>query len=163
RVALAVLNEMLAPYVAGEKIQILLRHKATAAWTKGDRVEAVQVRSAESGHDYVLRAPLFVDATEMGDLLPLTKTEYVTGAESQTQPGHPHAPTEPQPQNRQALTVCFPTEYIAGADHTIDPPREWKFWRDYVPKLTPAWPGKLLNLVYSNPVTLQPRDYGFDA
>jgi hypothetical protein len=162
RVALAALNEMLAPFVAGGKVQILLRHTATSASVNGDKVEAVQVRSAATGQDYVLRAPLFVDATEMGDLLPLTKTEYVTGAESQKETGEPHAPREPQPQNMQACTVCFPAEYVEGADFTIEKPREWEFWRDYVPQLTPPWTGKLLSLVYSHPITLEPRNLGFD-
>jgi hypothetical protein len=161
-VALAALNEMLAPFVASGKVQILLRHTATLASVNGDKVEAVQVRSAETGHDYILRAPLFVDATEMGDLLPLTKTEYVTGVESQKETGEPHAAREAQPQNMQAFTVCFPTEHVEGADHTIEKPREWQFWRDYVPKLTPPWTGKLLSLVYSHPITLEPRNLGFD-
>jgi hypothetical protein len=162
RVALAALNEMLAPFVASGKIQILLRHTARSAAINGDKIEAIQVRSAETGHDYVLRAPLFVDATEMGDLLPLTKTEYVTGAEAQSETGEPHAPSTAQPQNMQAFTVCFPAEYIHGEDHTIAKPRDWEFWRDYVPQVKPAWTGKLLSLTYSHPVTLEPRNVGFD-
>jgi hypothetical protein len=162
RVSLAVLNEMLAPFVSGGKVQILLRHTATAADTRGDRVAAVQARDGESGHDLVLRAPYFVDATELGDLLPLTRTEYVTGAESRRDTGELHAKPEAQPLNQQAITVCFPMEYVHGEDHTIEKPRAWEFWRDYVPRLTPPWPGKLLSLVYSHPVTLQPRDIGFD-
>ncbi len=162
RVALAALNELLAPFVASGKIQLLLRHKATSASVAGDQIEAVQVRSADSGQDRVLHAPMFVDATEMGDLLPLTKTEYVTGAEAQSETGEPHAAREAQPQNMQAFTVCFPTEYISGADYTIEQPREWEFWRDYAPKLTPPWTGKLLDLTYCHPQTLAPRNLGFD-
>jgi hypothetical protein len=162
RVALAALNEMLAPYVASGKVQILLRHTPISAELSGDRVEAVQVHSVQSGHNCVLRAPYFVDATEMGDLLPLTKTEYVTGAESQKETGELHAKPEAQPHNMQAFTVCFPMEYVHGEDHTIDKPHEWEFWRDYVPKLAPPWPGRLLSLIYSHPQTLQPRNPGFD-
>ena len=85
RVALAVLQEMLAPYLGNGQVRILLRHQATAAATQGDRVESVRVLSLESGHELILRAPFFADATELGDLLPLTQTEYVVGAESQKQ------------------------------------------------------------------------------
>src|SRR5437899_4155813 len=162
RVALAALTEMLAALVGSARIQILLRHKATAASAASDKVETVQVRNAESGHDLVLHAPLFVDATETGELLPLTKTEYVTGAEPQSETGEPHAAREAQPQNMQAFTVCFPMEYLHGEDHTIEPPREWKFWRDYAPQLTPPWTGKLLDLTYCHPQTLAPRNLGFD-
>jgi len=162
RVALAALTEMLAPYIAGGKVRLLLRHRPIAADVAGDTVQAVCVRSGESGHETVLRAPWFVDATETGELLPLTRTEYVTGAESQKETGELHAKPKAEPHNHQAFTVCFPMEYVHGADHTIEPPREWRFWRDFVPRLTPPWPGKLLSLVYSHPHTLQPRNIGFD-
>jgi hypothetical protein len=162
RVALAVLNEMLAPFVASSRVQILLRTVPVSAATTGDKVETVRVRSLESGNELNLVAPFFADATETGELLPLTKTEYVTGAEAQKDTGEPHAKPEYQPQNMQAFTCCFAMEYIHGEDHTIEQPREWEFWRDYVPPIKPAWPGKLLDLVYSNPVTLEPRNYGFN-
>lgn len=162
RVALAVLHEMLAPFVASSRVRILLRHIPIASATKGDKVETVRVRSLESGNELNLIAPFFADATETGELLPLTKTEYVTGAESQRDTGEPHAKPEAQPHNMQAFTCCFAMEYLHGEDHTIAPPRDWEFWRDYVPQLTPPWTGKLLDLVYSHPITLEPRNYGFD-
>lgn len=162
KVALAVLEEMLAPHVAGRRVQILLRHQATAASVNGDRVEAIRVRSAESGDETVLRAPLFVDATELGDLLPMTRTEYVTGAESQRDTGEPHASKEAKPGNMQAFTCCFAVDYLEGEDHVIDRPREYDFWRDHVPPLNPPWSGKLLSLFYSQPKTLKPFDMGFD-
>ena len=43
-----------------------------------------------------------------------------------------------------------------------DPPEEYAFWKDYVPKLTPPWSGKLLDLTYSDPKTLTPKRLGFD-
>jgi hypothetical protein len=162
RVALAGLKEMLAPFVAGNRVEILLEHRAVSAAVTGDRVEVVEVRSLNSGRKLTLHAPWFVDATETGELLPLTKTEYVTGAEAQADTGELHAAPVPQPQNMQAFTVCFPMEYVAGADFTISKPREWTFWRDYVPKLNPPWTGKLLSLVYCHPHTLEPRNIGFD-
>jgi hypothetical protein len=162
RTALAALTEMLAPHVGGLKVLVLLRHKAMDAVVSGDRVEAVRVRSLESGNDLVLRAPFFADATELGDLLPMTRTEYVTGAESQKETGEPHAPAQAQPLNMQAFTCCFAMDYLAGQDHTIEKPAEWKFWREFVPALKPPWPGRLLSFEYSNPTTLKPRDIGCD-
>lgn len=162
RVALAVLNEMLAPFVASARVQILLRTVPVSAATNGDKVEAVRVRSLESGNELNLVAPFFADATETGELLPLTKTEYVTGAESQKETGELHAKPEAQPQNMQAFTCCFAMEYLHGEDHTIEKPREWEFWRDYVPSLTPPWTGRLLDLVAADPRTWQPRKLGFD-
>lgn len=164
RVALAVLNDMLAPLVASGKVQILLQHKVRHAWTTGDKVDAVLVRSSETGGGVTLHAPVFVDATEMGDLLPLAMSsgEYVTGAEAQSETGEPHAAAEANPHNMQAFTICFPLEYRPGENHTIEPPREWKFWRDYKPEMRPSWTGKLLDLTYCHPHTLAPRNLGFD-
>jgi hypothetical protein len=156
RVALAVLQQLLAPYVSGQKILILLRHKALDALTGGDRVEAVRVRSLESGKELVLRAPYFVDATELGDLLPLTKTEYVTGAESQEENGEPHAPAEAAPHNMQSFTCCFAMDYLRGEDHTIEKPREYAFWREFVPAIKPPWPGRLLSWQYGEPTSGKP-------
>jgi hypothetical protein len=162
RVALAVLEELFAPYVSGKQVVILREYQPVDAEVDGDKVKAVRIRSLRGGKDVVLRAPLFVDGTEMGDLLPLTRTEYVTGAEGRAETGEPHAPEQPDPQNMQAFTCCFAMDYIDGEDHTIARPAEYAFWRDYVPALTPAWPGKLLAWEYSHPVTLKPHKWETD-
>lgn len=162
RVALAVLHEQLAPHVATRHVQLFLRHTAFSASVDGDRVTAILIRDAETGRELVLRAPLFVDATETGELLPLTRTEYVTGAEAQRDTGEPNAKREAQPHNMQAFTCCLAMDYLAGEDHVIDRPRDYAFWRDHVPALTPAWSGKLLSLYYSQPRTLKPFAMGFD-
>jgi hypothetical protein len=162
RVALAVLLEMLAPFVSGRRVQVLLRHRAVAAEIKGDRVLAVTVEEGRGGRRRTLTAPYFLDATELGDLLPLTKTEYVTGAESHKETGEPHAPETARPDDHQAFTCCFAMDYVEGEDHTIDRPEEYAFWRDYLPKLTPPWPGPLLSWGMSDPITLKERRVSFD-
>ena len=161
RVALAALYEMLAPHISGGRLTILLNQRPVAADVTGDRVTSVTVRHS-SGDQTVLTAPYVVDATELGDLLPLTGTEYVTGFESQKDTGEAHAPAKAEPANMQAHTWCFPIEYRDGEDFTIDRPAQYEFWRDYVPALTPAWPGRLFSWTYSNPVNLSPRTLAFD-
>jgi hypothetical protein len=161
-VSLEVLRAMLAPYISGGQLVLLTGHKPIAADVERDAVRAVSVKRLESGAVRTIQAPYFIDATEQGDLLPLTRTEYVTGFESRKQTGEPHAPEQSQPANIQAFTVCFAIDYLEGEDHTIDRPAEYDFWRDYVPKMTPPWPGKLLSWQMSNPVTLKPRDVSFD-
>jgi len=59
RVSLAVLYEMLAPFMGGGRVEILLRHAPKSASVRSDRIEAVLVRSLETGRDVVLRAPFF--------------------------------------------------------------------------------------------------------
>jgi hypothetical protein len=162
RVALAVLQELLAPYVENGQLIILLCHKVVAADTNGDRVTAVKVRDLDRGHDRVLEGPHFLDATELGDVLPLAGIEYVSGAESRALTGEPHAAPGPEPLNMQAFTWCFAMDYLDGEDHTIDRPRDYAVWKSYVPQLAPPWPGPLFSWNATHPVTLQPRTSSFD-
>lgn len=162
RVALAVMNNMLAPYLSSRKLVLLLEHKITAAGHTGNKVNSLTAKELRSGSTKVLKAPYFVDATELGDLLPLTGTEFVTGTESKSQTGELHAPAIANPKNNQAFTTCFAMDYVPGEDHTIDKPKDYDFWKNLVPNLNPPWSGKLLGLHYSDPRTLNPKNLGFD-
>ncbi len=162
RAALAALTALLAPYASSRKLLLLLEHEPITAELQGDRVQSVTVRERATLAERTLHAPYFLDATELGDLLPLSGVEFVTGAEGQAEHGEPHAPSAPDPDNQQSFTCCFATEYLDGQDHTIERPAEYGFWRDFVPTLKHAWPGKLLDLSYSDPVTLKSASRGFD-
>ena len=161
RVALAVLHAMLNPYLGSGKLTLLLEHKAVGADVEGNTVRSLNVAHVLSKEKTVLTASYFVDATELGDLLPLTGTEFITGTESRSETNELHAPEKADPKNQQAFTVCFALEYDKGGNHIIDKPAAYDFWRDYVPALTPPWSGRLLSLAYSNPSTLEPRTLGF--
>ena len=92
-----------------------------AATVDGDRVTSVTVRDTWNRRETVITAGYVLDATETGDLLPLTGCEYVTGFEASTETGEPNAPDEAQPLNMQAVSVCFAMDHVDG-DHTIDKP-----------------------------------------
>ncbi|HEV2327233.1 MAG TPA: FAD-dependent oxidoreductase [Verrucomicrobiae bacterium] len=130
RVWLSVLYQALMPYLGNGKLQILLRHKAIDAETDGNRVKSVRVLNLEAGNEVILRAAYFADATEMGDLLPLTGTEYVMGGESQKDSGEPHAKPVAQPDDLQSFTQCFAMDYLPDGNHTIARPTDYAFWRD---------------------------------
>ena len=157
RVAAAVIEAMLAPWTAAGRLRVLLRHRPVAAGTDGDRVRAVVVEDSD-GNRVELTAPYFVDATELGDLLPLTGTEFVTGFESRSTTGEPHAPRDAQPDNMQAFSWCFALDHRAGEDHTIDKPAEYAFWRSFDPEF---WGGPLVSLTAPDPRTLQPYSRSF--
>lgn len=125
----AVLEGMLAPYVATGQLQILRAHRAVRADMHEARVRAIEVEGPD-GQRTVLHAPYFLDATELGDLLPMTGTEYVSGAESQRDTGEPHAPEIADPGNVQSFTVCFAIEHLAGENHTIARPADYAVWRE---------------------------------
>ena len=162
RVALAVLRAWLAPWLSGRRLTLLTEHLPVAAAVGNDKVQAVTVRSLRSGRECILTAPYFLDASELGDLLPLTGTEFVTGAEAKARTNELHALEQEDPHNHQAFTMCFAVDHVAGEDHTIDKPAEYEFWRAFVPELRPPWPGRLLDFTYTHPPTGLPRRLGFD-
>ena len=171
-VATQVLTDMLGEHA--RRIQFLPRTIPVFAGGHRDHIQALQLRSLETGHAFWVEAPVFIDATERGDLLPLTGTEYVTGSEGQAAYGEPHATAEADPANEQAFTWCaaigFDPDFDpdrgatpGGLDEALlQPPSSFAYWRDALPELVPAWPGKLLDLTYSNPITLEPRRLDFD-
>lgn len=161
RVALAVLYEMLAPFIRNGKLKLLLNHKVISADVSGTKVIGLKAIDVQYKQEVFLRAPYFVDATELGDLLPLTGTEFVTGTESKGVTGELHAPEKEDPNNVQAFTVCFAMDYVPGANHTIEKPSEYKYWSNFIPPMKPAWPGKQLQLLYPKPATLVPTPLGF--
>ena len=162
RVSLSVLHEMLAPYISSGKLTLLIEHRVRSAEYSGNRVKALKVQSLRSGRSYVLSGTYFVDATETGELLPMTGTEFVMGTESRNETRELHAPLKADPDNQQAFTVCFAMDYVPGSNIVDDKPAEYDFWRNLVPKMSPAWSGKLLDLNYSNPKTLEKKTLGFN-
>ncbi len=157
KVALAVLESTLAPFVSSGKVTLLLRHKPIAAQTVGDRVTGVTLRSLETGREQEHSAPYILDATETGELLPLAGVEYVTGAEAQADTREPHAiDGPPQPGNQQGATHCFALSYHPGEEHVIDRPAQYDFWREYQ---APFWPGRHLGWQDLHPITLEARTH----
>ncbi|GAA0243329.1 FAD-dependent oxidoreductase [Cryptosporangium japonicum] len=150
RVAVAVIDAMLAPYRGSGRLTVLQPYRPTGADTDGDRVTAVEL-TGRDGTTVTASARYVLDATETGELLPLTGTEYVTGFESRDDTGEPSAPATAQPDNMQAVSVCFAVDCVDG-DHTIDRPVNYGFWRAYRPDF---WGGPLLGWRTPNPRTLQ--------
>lgn len=163
RVALAVLEAMLAPHVASGAIVIFLRHRVIAATpASADGIAEVTAENLDTCETVRIRADYFLDATENGDLLPLAGVEHVTGSESRAQTGEPSAPATADPRNVQAFSVCFVLDELAGEHHVIPRPARYDFWRNYVPRLTPPWPGPLLGWTGLNPRTMETMRYNFD-
>lgn len=108
------------------------RHEVISAEVVDGMVKHVVVRDAD-GKQTVVAAQYYLDATDLGDLLPLTNTAYVTGAEAQADTGEPHAAAEARPNETQGFTYCLAVEYCAGEDHTIAKPDGYEWFRDNQP------------------------------
>jgi hypothetical protein len=158
RVYLAALEQMLAAHRSSGRVRVMFRCRPVAVDVQGDRVRAVTVEHLDTGAQTTIEAPFVIDATELGDLLPLARAEYVSGAESQAQTQEPHAPAQANPDDVQAVSWCFPLAFDPepGADHTIDKPAQYERWRQEMPRLTPPWPGAKFSFTMSHPRTLEP-------
>jgi len=154
-VAVKAIDELLAPHVAAGRVTVLRKHRMLKAQTDGDCIRAVHVRDLDAGTELVLIAPIFVDATEIGDLLEMAEVEHVFGAEAQSQTNELHALPEADPLDQQAITWCLAADYLPGEDHTIDKPRDYERLKTLQ---LDCWPGPQLSWTLSDFVTHQPRE-----
>ncbi|VZO36356.1 FAD-dependent oxidoreductase [Occultella aeris] len=155
RVAVAAIEEMLAPWCASGAIEVLREHIPTAVHAGGDLIDAVTLRDQRTGNEVTVTADFVVDATELGDLLELGGVEHVIGAESRRSTGELHAPEEADPLDQQAVSWCYALEHRPGEDHTIDRPASYQHWAT---KVDDFWPGPQLSWVDVEPVFLARRD-----
>ncbi len=151
RAGVAVIEAMLAPYRAASRLRIVQPAVPVKVDTDGDRVTAVTLELTDESRLVEIEADYVIDATELGDLLPLAGAEYVTGFESKDQTGEPSAPDEAQPHNQQAFSWCFVVDHVDG-DHTIDRPADYDRWRQVQP---PFWGAPMLSLTGPDPRTLK--------
>ncbi len=156
-VSARVIGDMLAPFVSSGLLTLLTTCRPTAVHMNGDRVAQVDVRDSH-GRSISLEGSLFLDATELGDLLALGNVEHVVGAESVAQTGELHAlPEGPDPLDQQAHSWCFAMSHDPTANLVIDRPAAYDRWRSYAAEF---WPGPLLSWTTSDPITLEPVTRG---
>ncbi|NGP46090.1 FAD-dependent oxidoreductase [Bacillaceae bacterium SIJ1] len=158
KVALRVLQDMLAPYEYSGRLTIHTMHQSISAKTDSHQVKSVTFEHVKTKETLVVEANIVLDATEMGDLLPMTDTAYVTGAESKADTGEPHAlEGEADPLDMQAFTQVIAMDIAPGEDNVIEKPAEYDFWKKY---RADFWPGSLLSWKAVHPPTLNPMTYG---
>lgn len=153
-VAVKAIDELLEPHIAAGRIAVLRRHRVEAVRTQGDRVEAIEVVGLDGDLRRTLVAPMYIDATEIGDVLELAGVEHVFGAEAQSETDEPHALAAADPLDQQALTWCFACDYLPDEDHTIDRPADYDRLRTLQ---LACWPGPQFSWTLSDFVTHQPR------
>lgn len=150
RVSLAVLYQMLAPHITAGRVLLYPEHKPVAAEVGGDRVTGVTFHNLRTGDELSVEADYYIDATETGDLLPLTGTEYAMGAESRQDTGEQSAVDGPAREDDvQSFTWCFLLDHCAGEDHRISKPEGYETLRDEQP----------IQWTQVHPITLEPRHF----
>jgi hypothetical protein len=119
-----------------------------------DLVDSVALVNLETDEVTRVHATYFIDATELGDLLPLAGTEYRVGAEGIMDTLEPSAGNSRSSKNQQAFTWVFA---MAEYPHPVEPiakPAGYDRWRKLQPEF---WPGPLFGLQDLDPITNQPR------
>jgi FAD dependent oxidoreductase len=130
----AALEAMLAPLVASGRLRVLLRTKAVAVTVTDGRITSVLLLHLETRELWRAHAALVIDATELGDVLPLAGAESVSGAEGRGDTGEPHAREEgPDPECVQSFTYPFAVEYAPGTENRIPPPPDYAENRERQP------------------------------
>lgn len=152
RASVHVIDGLLAPHISAGRVRIIRNVRPVAASRDGGRVTSVEVESVRDGSRTTLTGGYVLDATEMGELLPLADVPFVTGFESRAETGEPSAPEQAQPENQQAFSWCFIIDHVDGADHTIDRPADYDEWLAQEPDF---WGAPMISLTGPDPRTLE--------
>lgn len=124
-----VLEGMLRPY----PIHIFRRTQIFELERRGNHIESALAYHFDTGLVTRLRGKFYLDATEMGDLLPLAKVPYVVGSEPGSETNEPHAAPEANPACVQSFTYPFAIEHRPGETHRIPKPTHYESYRDGQP------------------------------
>ncbi len=134
KAGLGALLQLMIPQVETNHLQLFYHARVVAAQVEGDYIRSVTVDQPEFDRQLRFHPTYVLDATELGDLLPLLGIPYVSGAESQAQTGEPHARLDgPAPHLVQTFTMPLVVDYCPGEDHTIPKPPDYEYNRDHQP------------------------------
>ena len=141
----AVLETMLSQY--SDNLVLVKKCLPRVVEMDGRRVKSVWFGTEND--DFWVEPRIVLDATETGDLLPLTDTAYRLGAESKADFNEPHALDGPgETECVQGITWCAAIGYDKNGSHVIEKPEQFERWRNHIPA---HWTGgNLLSFEYPN-------------
>ncbi|MBR5231784.1 MAG: FAD-dependent oxidoreductase [Clostridia bacterium] len=132
RVAVKILCDMLAPYIAEGKIVLDYDTVAVSSTVENDVIKAVTVKNLKSAEEKVIEAEYFLDATDCGDLLPVVGAEFRTGAESKDMTGEPEAADVADPTDMQAITWVAALELLPeDSDYVPEKPEMYDYYASF--------------------------------
>jgi FAD dependent oxidoreductase len=131
----AAMLDLLAPHLASGRLRLFLRTKTVAVDSEGNTIRSVVAIDLDDRRATRFRPAMVIDATELGDLLPLAGAEYRVGAESVAETGEAHAqPHEAKAHCVQSFTYPFAAERRAeGERHVIAEPARYRHYREAQP------------------------------
>jgi hypothetical protein len=115
-------NLLLQQLQAIPNVHVRLQTTVTDMLVSGDRVQSVSVKGPDgSSNDF--SAAYFLDATDLGELLPMAGAEHSIGAESKSETNEPLAPPQARPDWIQPITMVVALERRPACEnHVIEEP-----------------------------------------
>ena len=107
-------------------VRLFLRTVIFAIERRGDRIDSALAWRFDEHRVVRFRAGFFLDATEMGDLLPLAHIPYIVGAEAKSETGEPDAADKRNPACVQSFTYPFVLEHTAAAGTAMAKPPDYE-------------------------------------
>lgn len=124
-VGASVLAEMVRPPRESGLLEVAFDSRVVGVECKLGRITQVSVLDRRTGRCRDLAPECVVDATELGDILPLAGAPYRTGVESHAETGEPSAPVQELRAATQAITFTFAVEMRPGESHVISRPPQY--------------------------------------
>jgi hypothetical protein len=122
------LNEMLGPHLKSKRLSIYYQTIPIKVDKSGNQVTSVMFKNQLNGKEFTIKAKMILDATELGDLLPLSGTAYRLGIDATDDTKEPSLYDDKgnavfkqsYPGIVQSFTYPFVVEWCApGEDHRL--------------------------------------------
>lgn len=126
KVGVAAIADMLAPYRKSGALRVWMRSAIVDAQRTGGRVSSILTYSFATRSFTRLEGSVFIDATELGELLPLTGARFHVGADARKQTGEPDADDAADPGALQSFTYPF----VLARDEAPTPAKPPNYDRD---------------------------------
>ncbi|MCC6585501.1 MAG: FAD-dependent oxidoreductase [Bryobacterales bacterium] len=131
KAGLAAHEQMLAPYK--QKVRLMLRTRVYRLDVSNDAVTAALAYNFDTRTVTRIRPRWVLDATETGELLPLSGVPYSVGSEPASDTGEPHAAAQANPACVQSFTYPFAIDVRPGENHRASKPPQYERFRDSQP------------------------------
>lgn len=120
-------QEMVDPYI-GNNLKIFMGVRPIKAKVNNNVIESITIENMNTHEQIDLEALYFLDGTELGDLLPITNTDYVTGSESISETNEPHAPLIANKKDMQPITHVAALRWNSDNKIQIKKPRYFDYF-----------------------------------
>jgi hypothetical protein len=122
---------MLKPSLDNGRLRLWTHTAPVSVDRDGRKIRSVLVYDFAREQWLRLRGQYFIEATELGDLLPLSGLPFRVGAEAQSETHERNAPVVAQPRASQSFTYPFILEKSANAVSVPKPPAYDSFLSQY--------------------------------